>query len=106
MDIPIELHNAVSSRDDHDRDLYILAEERINRLAKGHTDITRAEITLTEPTKNNHTTYIVEATVVLFIRPSNISATETAGEPKIALKGALDAVERQVYQKREKLRNY
>jgi ribosome-associated translation inhibitor RaiA len=106
MDIPIELHNAGIDRDDHDRQLYILAEERINQLAKGHSDITKAEITLTEPTKNNHMTYIVEATVVLYIRPTNISATETAGEPKIALKGALDAVERQVHQKREKMRSY
>ena len=102
MDIPIEMHNSISSRNDHDRDLYILAEERINRFAKGHTDITKAEITLTEPTKNNHTTYIVEATVVLFMRPTNIAATETANEPKIAL----NAAERQVYQKCEKLRNY
>jgi ribosome-associated translation inhibitor RaiA len=50
------------------------------------------------------TPHCYEATVVVFKRPDNVAATERAETPEGALKGALSAVERQVRELREKLR--
>lgn len=104
-EIPIELLNTT---DGHvsDENLYAMVEERVLKLAKGHTDITGAAVNLTQPSQNTQTPYIFEVTVVLYVRPANIVATEEAGDLEGALKGALDAVERQMREKREKLRNY
>jgi ribosomal subunit interface protein len=104
-DIPIELLNATDGTVS-DENLYSMVEERIQKLAKGHTDITGAAVNLTQPAQNTETAYIFEATVVLYARPDTIVATEEAGDLEGALKGALDAVERQIREKREKLRNY
>ena len=105
MDIPIEFYNDTSQQTD-DAGLYEMVEERIHGLAQGHTDITGASVNIKQPSQKNETPYIFEATVVIYIRPENIAATEKDGDIVAALKGALDAAERQVYQKREKHRNY
>jgi ribosomal subunit interface protein len=105
MDLPIELQNATDQTGD-DKKLYIMVEDRIRDLAQGHTDITGAAVNLTQPSQDNETAYIFEATVVLYVRPENIAANEKEGDLEGALKGALDAVERQIRKKREKLRKY
>jgi ribosome-associated translation inhibitor RaiA len=43
---------------------------------------------------------------VTYVRPSNIAATEKADNPMTALKGALNAVERQVREKRKRLKEH
>jgi hypothetical protein len=45
-----------------------------------------------------------EASVVVFKRPDNVAATEKAETPEGALKGALGAVEHQVRELRNQLR--
>jgi ribosome-associated translation inhibitor RaiA len=89
-----------------DYDLYTEAENRIHKLAEGHTDIIGASVNLTKPSAGTESPYLCQATVVLYVRPENIAAIEKQENPLLALKGALEAVERQVREKREKLRNY
>jgi ribosome-associated translation inhibitor RaiA len=72
-------------------------------LAEGHDDLIGAAVSIEEPARGENT-YLYEATVVAYTRPNNIAGTEKAEQPIQALRGALDAVERQVREKREKLR--
>lgn len=102
MDLPIEFKTDYT---DTDLDLYVLIEDRLNELAKGHQDITGAAATIEQPAEGRETSYVYAASIVVYTRPNPISATEKHEDPRMALKGALDAVERQVRKKREKLRN-
>ncbi|NIV30155.1 MAG: 30S ribosomal protein S30 [Anaerolineae bacterium] len=79
------------------------AERRLLALTEGHDDLIGASLTLEELTGET-TPHCYEATVVVFKRPDNVAATERAETPEGALKGALSAVERQVRELREKLR--
>lgn len=78
-------------------------EKRLTDLAKGHKDIVGASAVVEELAANRETPFVYRARVVVFIRPENIAADEKAESPQAALKGALDAVVRQVRQRREKL---
>ncbi len=78
-------------------------EKRLTELAKGHKDIVGASAVVEELASNRETPFVYRARVVVFIRPENIAADEKADTPQAALKGALDAVVRQVRQRREKL---
>lgn len=99
--IPIEFHTDITETD---IDYYIMVENRIKELAEGHSDITGAAATLKQPAEGRQTPHIFEATVVTYIRPNNLSATEKDNNPELALKGALDAIERQVRQQRNRLK--
>ena len=78
------------------------AERRLRNLAKGHQDITGAAVAISLPAKTE-SGFIYKARVVAYVRPENLAGTEKADTIEGALKGALDAVERQVRKKREKL---
>ncbi|MFW6068032.1 MAG: HPF/RaiA family ribosome-associated protein [Chloroflexota bacterium] len=78
------------------------AESRLRALAAGHSDITGAAVTIRRPAKKE-TPPLHEATVVTYVRPENVVGKEKQESPQGALKGALDAVERQVRKKRDKL---
>jgi hypothetical protein len=52
----------------------------------------------------DETPHMYQARVVVYIRPENIVAIEKAGDLDGALKGALEAAERQVRQRREKFK--
>lgn len=78
------------------------ADLRLRELADDHDDLTGAAINIRQPAHAN-TPYLYEATVVVYARPKNIASTEKDADPVIALKEALNAVERQVRKKREKL---
>lgn len=78
------------------------ADTRLRALASDHHDMTGAAITIREPA-HGHTTHLYEATIAVYIRPEQIAATEKHTDPMTALKGALDAIERQVRQKRDRL---
>lgn len=90
---------------DADLDYYVMLEDRLAELAEGHTDIVGAAATLEQPAQGRETPYVFEASVVVYMRPNYISATEKNSNPELALKGALDAVERQVRSQRERLRD-
>jgi ribosome-associated translation inhibitor RaiA len=79
------------------------AEARLRALAEGHTDLIGAAVTIREPAKAE-TAPLHEATVVAYVRPENIVGKDKQESAIGALKGALDAVERQVRDKRERLR--
>jgi len=79
------------------------AESQLLALTKGHDDLIGASVTMEELTGET-TPHRYEATVVVFKRPDNVAATEKAETPKGALKGALSAVERQVRELRDRLR--
>lgn len=102
-DFPIEFHSEIDSQD---FDLYAEAEERLRKLAKGHTDITGASIVVELPAEKRSTPFVYRARVVVYSRPEYISAEEQADDAYTALKVALSAVERQVRQKREKLHGH
>ena len=51
------------------------------------------------------TPFLYEVTVVVYSRPEEIAATTKEADPVIALKDTLSAVERQVREKRAKLRD-
>src|SRR5690606_37735444 len=81
--------------------LFIVAEDRLKRLAANHTDLVGAAINIHRPA-HGETIPLHEATVVLYVRPSNIAATQKEPQPELALKHALDAAERQLRSRREK----
>ncbi len=85
-------------------DLRNEAETRLQRLAAGHSDMTGASVAVEQPAANKGTAFVYEVRVVAYTRPTNIVATETADLVQTALKKALSAVERQVREEREKLR--
>ena len=80
------------------------AETRLRKLTKGHTDVTGAAIIMEHIDKDAKSPYRYRARVVAYTRPEHIAGIEEADTPQNALKNALNAVERQVREKREKLR--
>jgi ribosome-associated translation inhibitor RaiA len=84
--------------------LYNEADSRLRKLTKGHTDITGASIILEPVVQGTQTSYLIRARVIAYTRPDYINGEEEADTALAALKGALSAVERQVRDKRDKLR--
>jgi hypothetical protein len=99
----LDFHLEFTTKVPHLRDqLLPETDERLQALREGHTDLIGAAITIEELTQNE-TPHLYRARVVVYIRPKNISGEEKAENPNLALKGALDAVERQVNERRAKL---
>lgn len=82
--------------------MFAEADSRLRELAGDHNDLTGAAINVRQPAQKQ-TSFIYEVTVVVYARPKHIAATEKEADPITALKNALNAVERQVRKKREKL---
>ncbi len=98
LDLPIEFHaDVVGPTDKLQRE----AEERLFELSEGHSDMTGASISI-ERQAHGETPHLYRARVTVYVRPKNIHAQEKHESMHIALKGALDAIERQVRNKREK----
>jgi ribosome-associated translation inhibitor RaiA len=79
-------------------------DRRLRKLTRGNTDITGASIILENEDPAAQIPYLYRARIVLYTRPENIAADQTADTALGALKAALTAVERQVREKRDKLR--
>lgn len=101
LDFTIEFHSEFTNKE-FETDLMAEAEQRLRKLARGHSDMTGAAVNMRQPAKKV-TPPLHEATIVVYTRPEHIAATEKADTPQAALKGALEAVERQIRQKRDKL---
>lgn len=101
-DFTLELNSEGLSQEEEGR-LFAQADSRLRAIAEGHSDMVGAAVSLKQPAHKQGPP-IFEATVVTYIRPSNIAATEKADNPVIALKGALDGVERQIRKKRARLK--
>jgi len=79
------------------------AESHIRELTAGHTDITGASVAVEELTGDS-TPHRYEARVLVYVRPDNVVAVEKGETAEVAVKGALDAAERQIRELRDKLR--
>ncbi len=101
LDFTLELNSEHLSQE-AEYDLFTMAESQLKQLAKGHDDLTGAAVSLKQPA-HGETSYLHEATVVVYSRPEHVAATEKADNPQRALQGALDAAERQIRERREKL---
>jgi ribosome-associated translation inhibitor RaiA len=99
-DFSFEFH---SDRTQPEEPLRAEAERRLRSLASEATDVVGAAVVI-EPIAHGRLPYLFEATVTVYVRPEHISATEKAETAQGALKGALDAAERQVRAKRDRLR--
>ncbi|MBN1312084.1 MAG: HPF/RaiA family ribosome-associated protein [Anaerolineae bacterium] len=104
LDFTIEFNSDVTG-EATEMELFTEADERLRDLAGDHNDLTGAAITLRAPA-HGKTPPVYEATVVVYARPENIAATEKTPDLNAAMKGALDAVERQVREKRDKFREH
>jgi hypothetical protein len=100
MDFTLEFHTDLDSSPFEDS-LFAEADRRLRELRGDHTDMIGATVTIR--TEAARETPLYEATVVATVRPDNIVAREQDRSPEIALGAALDAVERQIRDKREKL---
>jgi len=86
-------------------DLFTEAETHLQKLAAGHSDITGAAINVRKPV-HAETAPLYEVTVVVYTRPEHVAATQKEADPRLALKGALSAAERQIRKRRSKLKKH
>lgn len=100
-DFDFEFHAETEQPLDHLREE---TERRLRALAEGHTDMVGADVVVEQPAEQRATPYVYRARIVAYIRPENIAADKQSDTADGALKAALDALERQVRERREKLR--
>jgi len=103
---PVEFNNEVDDVKKSENEFYTLAVDRLSKLAEGHTDISGAAVNFKQPAHGRETSYIYEVTIVVYMGSNHIAATEKGEQFQSTLDGALDAVERQVRERRKKQRNY
>jgi ribosome-associated translation inhibitor RaiA len=90
--------------DQPDAPLQEEARVQLLELAGDHNDMVGASVAL-EELSSSVSPHRYRARVIAFVRPENIAATEKAEDIEAALNGALDAVARQVREKRARLRD-
>lgn len=78
-------------------------EQRIQKLAKKHRDITGVSVAVHQVERSN-TPHAYRARIVVYHKPETIVATEVAPTVQEALLNALSAIARQVREQRRKLR--
>jgi len=102
--IPYEfLNTTTAERGAQEEQLQTLIEQQLAKLSKGHHDITGAAIAL-EAVAQNGDPFLYRGRVVVYMRPENIAGVAKHATPEGALRDALRAVERQVREQRDKLR--
>ena len=104
-DIQTELDFEFYSEDlptpDLEQELWAEAWERVQALAGDHDDMIGASAAV-ERVEHSETPHVFLARVVAYIKPDNIVVKEKAEAPMAALQQALDQLERQVRERREK----
>ena len=103
---PIEFNNEVDDVKKSENEYYTQAVERLSKLAEGYNDISGGVVNLKQPAKEHQTSYMSEVTIVVYMGSDHIAATEKGEQFQSTLSGALDAVERQVRERRTQQRNY
>ena len=79
-------------------------ENRLRDLAEGHRDMIGASVSVEKPAKGE-TGHLFEASIVAYVKTKRkVVAVRKADNVSSALKQALDAIERQVREYREKMR--
>lgn len=102
LDFSIEYH---SKSDQITDELAELASTRLRNLRGDHTDMISASVTI-EPATQAETPHDIQAQVVVHMRPERVVASHDGDSNTAALKGALDAVERQVREQRRKFKEH
>lgn len=100
VEFPIDYYNEVND----DEALFNELERRLLDLRGDYTDMTSASVNIRPA--NLGTQSGVECTINVQIRPDVRTSTVVAPDALAALKGALDGIERQVREQRERLRGY
>ncbi|MCB0061540.1 MAG: HPF/RaiA family ribosome-associated protein [Caldilineaceae bacterium] len=105
QEFTFEFQNEVQSlgSDLEDR-MRTVAQERLQKLQRGHQDVVGAAVSLEQPA-HAASDFIYESRVVVYAKPDNVAAHAKMGDPMGALKDAIDGVERQIRDRREKLRD-
>lgn len=103
VDFSFEFRNEVPLPENVKAKLRSEAEGQIRSLAEGHTDVIGASVA-TEELTGSTTPHRYEVRVVVYMRPEHVAAVEKQETVEGALNGALSAVERQVREARNKLR--
>ena len=96
----VEYHSDTPELTDH---LKEKTEKRLAKLTKRHKDVTGASVAV-HTASGDSLPRTFRVRVVLYHRPDNIAAVRKEETVAQALSDALDAVERQVREQREKLR--
>lgn len=97
-DFDYEFHSEVKVEDK----LKDFTENRLRTLAEGHRDMIGGAVSIEKPA-HGETSHIYEASIVAYVKSKNIAAVEKADTVEKALKGALNALERQVREHRDKI---
>jgi ribosome-associated translation inhibitor RaiA len=85
------------------RDVRTRIERRIEKWTRGHKDVTGISIAVSAMDASN-TPHAFRARVVIYHRPENIAAVSKGPAAKESVYSALDAVERQLRETRDQLR--
>jgi ribosome-associated translation inhibitor RaiA len=99
-EFPIEYHTDVPVLPEKLQDEI---ERRLLDLAGDRTDLKGASVAVSQPAERD-IPFIYQARILVYMRPDEVIATETEETLEGAIKGALNAVERQVREKRKKLK--
>jgi ribosome-associated translation inhibitor RaiA len=103
LDFTLEFNSPL--RPENEAELFAKADTQLRQLTEGHQDMIGAAINIREPAKGE-SGYLYEATVVVYSRPDHVAATKKSEDVVVALKGALDGVERQIRERRDKLKKH
>lgn len=99
VEFPIEFQSSVTINEALQEEI----EKRLLHLSGSHKDMTGAAIAITEPGKAD-TAFLYQARIVVYTRPNDVVAVKQSDTVEGALKGAVEAVERQIREQRDKLR--
>lgn len=106
LNFSIEFNNELDDVKKSENKFYDLAADRLSKLAEGHDDISGAVVNFKQPAQGREPSYVYEVTIVVYMGSDHIAATEKRELFQATLDGALDAVERQVRERRKQQRNY
>jgi len=103
---PIEFNNEIDEVKKSENRYFEQAAHRLSKLAEGHDDILGGMVNFKQPAQGRQTSHTYEVTIVAYMGADHIAATEKGEHLPTTLNGALDAVERQVRERRDKARNH
>jgi ribosome-associated translation inhibitor RaiA len=107
ISFPVEFHSEVDNVNQKQLTaLYDHAVERLHHLAQGRNDISSAIVNFKQPAHGKGTAYVYEVTIIVNTDMENSIATQTGANLSGVVDGVLDAIERQVRERRKRARNY
>ncbi|MEZ4616076.1 MAG: hypothetical protein R2867_11325 [Caldilineaceae bacterium] len=105
LDFTFEFHNeAKNIGTAQEYELYTEAQLHLRQLAENHHDLTGAAVSLEPIGGGPETPNLYQCRIVVYARPENMAAVSKADRPSTALKQTMAAIERQIREKRERLR--